>query len=201
MSYADAVEPTAREAISVSTKPRVDMSLAAGLITGQAAGLIMAVVMMFVFTVFLGKEPFFPVQVIGSFIFGDKALDGFHQPALVAGLVLHQLGPSFFWGVAFGLVTYALDIRRGSRLLGLAVGAGILSQIIDVNLIIPFAFRALHGHDIWAEQVPAFWSWAAHLAFGAGLALFPFYYDRLEVVTQESSFRWDGNRAIFHTGS
>ena len=158
----------------------MERSLAAGVITGQVAGYLMAVVMMFVFTVFLGKGPFYPVQVIGSFIFGDGALNGFHLPALVAGLVMHQLGPSFFWGAAFGLVTYALDIHRGSRLVGLAVGTGVLSQIIDVNLIMPVAFRALHGHDIWAEQVPAFWSWAAHMVFGAGLALFPFYYDRLD---------------------
>jgi hypothetical protein len=38
--------------------------------------------------------------------------------------------------------------------------------------------NALHGHDIWAEQVPAFWSWAAHLVFGLGLLVFPKIADR-----------------------
>jgi hypothetical protein len=32
--------------------------------------------------------------------------------------------------------------------------------------------RSLHGRDIWAAEVPAFWSWAAHLVFGLSLALF-----------------------------
>jgi len=35
------------------------------------------------------------------------------------------------------------------------------------------AFGALHGHNIWAENVPAFWSWAAHVVFGLGLMMFP----------------------------
>jgi hypothetical protein len=32
--------------------------------------------------------------------------------------------------------------------------------------------KALHGHDIWAEQVPAFWCWAAHVVFGLALVTF-----------------------------
>jgi hypothetical protein len=31
--------------------------------------------------------------------------------------------------------------------------------------------KALHGRDIWAAEVPAFWSWAAHLVFGLSLGL------------------------------
>jgi len=46
---------------------------------------------------------------------------------------------------------------------------GLASQLIDLNLLLPPAMKALHGHDIWAEQVPAFSSWAAHLVFGLGL--------------------------------
>ena len=53
-----------------------------GIITGQIAGLIMAVVVMLVFTIFLGKGPLYPVQVIGSTVYGDKALHGFHAGAL-----------------------------------------------------------------------------------------------------------------------
>ena len=151
----------------------------AGVITGQISGLIMAVEVMAVFTIFLGKGPLYPVQVIGSFALGDSALQGFNVPAILAGLALHQLGPSLFWGVAFGVAVYALDLRRGAGMVALAAVTGLLSQAIDVNLILPVAMNALHGHDIWAEQVPAFWSWSAHLVFGLGLALYPWVYRRM----------------------
>jgi hypothetical protein len=153
--------------------------LVAGAVTGQIAGLIMAVVVMAVFTIFLGKGPLYPVQVIGSFVFGDAAIQGFNLPALLAGLVLHQAGPSLFWGVVFGGVLYALDVRRGGTLVLIGAVIGLTSQVVDVNLVIPVAMRALHGHDIWAEQVPAFWSWAAHLVFGLGLATFPWVQGKL----------------------
>jgi hypothetical protein len=98
MAYAGAA---LQQDVSASTaSPR--SHIAAGAIAGQIAGLIMAVVVMAVFTIFLGKGPLYPVQVIGSFIFGDAAIQGFNLPALLAGLVLHQAGPSLFWGVVFG---------------------------------------------------------------------------------------------------
>ncbi len=129
--------------------------LAAGAIAGQISGLIMAVVMMAVFTIFLGRA------------------------ALLAGLVLHQAGPSLAWGLVFGGVLYAFDIRRGAALVLIGAITGLASQVVDVNLVLPAAMKALHGHDIWAEQVPAFWSWAAHLVFGLGLAVFPWVNDKL----------------------
>lgn len=147
--------------------------LVAGAVAGQLSGLVMAVVVMAVFTIFLGKGPLYPVQVIGSFVFGDRALDGFQPGALLAGLLLHQLGPALIWGLAFGAVAGRLGVSRGAGLVALAVGTGLASQLVDVNLILPAAMNALHGHDIWAEQVPAFWSWAAHLVFGLGLLVLP----------------------------
>ncbi len=153
--------------------------LVAGAWAGQISGLIMAVVMMAVFTLFLGKGPLYPVQVIGSFLFGDAALQGVHLPAVAAGLVLHQLGPSLFWGVVLGAVVHASGVRRGAGLVALGAAIGLASQAVDVNLVLPAAMKALHGHDIWAEQVPAFWSWAAHLVFGIGLAGFPWVQARL----------------------
>jgi hypothetical protein len=162
-----------------AARPTLKRDLVAGVITGQVSGLIMAVVVMAVFTIFLGKGPLYPVQVIGSFALGDSALEGFNVPAILAGLALHQLGPSLFWGVAFGLAVYLLDVRRGAGLVALAAVTGLLSQAIDVNLVLPVAMKSLHGHDIWAEQVPAFWSWAAHLVFGLGLALFPLVNRRM----------------------
>jgi hypothetical protein len=154
-------------------------TLLAAVVSGQIAGLIMAVAMMLVFTLFLGKNPLYPVQVIGSFAYGDAALVGIHVPAVIAGLLLHQLGPTLIWSLIFGALVYASEIRGGIHLLVLALAVGGFSQIIDVDIALPAAMVALHGHDIWAEQVPALWSWIAHLVFGVGLMLYPKLQPRL----------------------
>ena len=145
--------------------------LVPAIITGQIAGLIMAVVVMLVFVVFLGKGPLYPVQVIGSLLFGDAALHGIHVGAVIAGLLLHQGGPALFWSLVFGLVVHAWRIEGAARLAALGVAVGVASQLVDVNLVLPPIMRALHGHDIWAAEVPAFWSWAAHVVYGLALGL------------------------------
>ncbi len=188
MSHALPVE-AAPDLGTAVTKSEIARSLAAGVIAGQIAGLIMVGVMATVFTVFLGEGPLYPLQVIGSLLFGDRALSGFRLPSSVAGLVLHQLGPCFFWGGWFGLVTHFFGIHRGSRLLALGIATGVVSQVVDVNLILPVAFQALHGHDIWAERVPAFWSWASHVVFGVGLASFSVVYDYLGAAPSSSLAR------------
>lgn len=162
------------------TEPSAWRDLFSGALAGEAAGLVMAVVMMLVFAFALGKSPLFPVQVIGSFVFGDRAIEGFNSSAIVTGLLLHQLGPSLFWGLALGWMTYAFETHRGMGLVMLGLFTGILSQIMDVNVILPAVYQGLHGHDIWAEQVPLFWSWMAHLAYGLGLVSYSWFYDRLE---------------------
>ena len=162
-----------------SARPPLKRTLVAGVVAGQISGLIMAVVVMAVFTIFLGKGPLFPVQVIGSFVFGDAGLVGFHAPAFVAGLLLHQLGPALFWSVVFAGAVHATGLRRGAGMAALGVAAGLASQAVDVNLVLPLAMNALHGHNIWAEQVPAFWSWAAHLVFGLGLAVYPWVENKM----------------------
>lgn len=145
--------------------------VAAGALAGQVSGLVMAVVVMAVFTLFLGKGPLFPVQVIGSFLYGEAALEGFHLKAFLAGLVLHQAGPSLFWGAAFGAAAGRLGLRGGA-LAAAAVGTGLLSQVVDAHLVLPPLMTALHGKDLWAANVPVFWSWAAHLVFGLGLLVY-----------------------------
>jgi hypothetical protein len=152
----------------------------AGALSGQIAGLVMAVVVMAVFTIFLGEGPLVPVQVIGSFVFGDSALQGFQPGAFVAGLLLHQLGPALFWGSLFGVAVNKLDLRGGAPLLALGAVTGLASQIVDVQLLMPVLMKALHGHDLWAEHVPAFWSWAAHLVFGLALGVFPWVATRVD---------------------
>jgi hypothetical protein len=145
--------------------------LVPAIITGQLAGLVMAVVVVIVFVVFLGKGPLYPVQVIGSLLFGDAALQGTHVGAVVAGLLLHQGGPALFWSLVFGLVVHTWSIDGAARLTALGIVIGLASQLVDVNLLLPPIMRALHGHDIWAAEVPAFWSWAAHVVYGLALGL------------------------------
>jgi hypothetical protein len=131
----------------------------------------MAVVVMAVFVVFLGKGPLYPVQVIGSLLFGDAALHGTNLAAIVAGLLLHQGGPALFWSLVFGLAVHAWRIDGTARLAAVGVVIGVASQLVDVNLLLPPIMRALHGRDIWAAEVPAFWSWAAHVVYGLALGL------------------------------
>jgi hypothetical protein len=167
-------------ASTVGDRPATSLrhAVLTGALAGQIAGLVMAVVVMAVFTVFLGKGPLYPVQVIGSLVFGDAALQGVHVGALVAGVLLHQLGPSLVWGIAFGLAVNRLDLR-GPGLVAAAIATGLASQVIDVLLLVPIAMKALHGRDIWTAEVPAFWSWAAHIVFGIGLLSLPWVAKRL----------------------
>lgn len=148
--------------------------MAASLVTSQIAGLIMAVVVMAVFTIFLGKGPIYPVQVIGSVVFGEPALQGFHIGAFLAGLVIHQT-VALFWGAVFGFIAAARDVRdvrdvKASLILGLVVAA---VSMIDTYLLVPAVMETLHGTDIWRREVPLFWNWAAHAVFGASYALYP----------------------------
>jgi hypothetical protein len=165
---------------NLTNQNRSDQSktILAGIITGQIAGLIMAVVVMLVFVLFLGKSPLFPVQVIGSVIFGGKALQGFQLNALLAGLILHQAGPSLLWGLVFGFLAkkISLDTTKAALAAGLVLGA---ITMIDAYVLIPIIMNTLHGVDFWNREVPIFWDWAAHLVFGASFALFPLVQQKL----------------------
>lgn len=149
-----------------------------GIITGQLAGLIMAVVVIAVFMVFLGKSFYYPVQVIGSTLFGESALQGFHLPAFLTGLVLHQAGPSLLWGFIYGLVAKSVAIENRKKALAIGIGLGVISMV-GPYLLIPFVMHTLQGVDIWAREVPLFWDWAAHIVFGASFALYPTVREKL----------------------
>ena len=149
-----------------------EKTMLAGIVTGQIAGLIMAVVVMLVFTVFLGKGPLYPVQVIGSALFGESALQGINVAAVLPGLVLHQAGPSLLWGAIFGWAAPRLHVKTPADALKIGIGLGVITMV-DVYLIIPALFMALHGVDIWNREVPMAWDWAAHLVFGASFVLYP----------------------------
>jgi hypothetical protein len=155
-------------------------SVLSGIVTGQLAGLIMAVVVMLVFAVFLGKSPLFPVQVIGSALLGESALQGFNVGAILAGLVLHQFGPSLLWGSIFGLLASKLSIQSVQSAVKLGVAIGIISMV-DPYLLIPAVMNTLHGVDFWNREVPMFWDWAAHLVFGLSFGLYPSVMKKLSI--------------------
>lgn len=156
-----------------------ERALLGGIITGQIAGLIMAVVVMIVFALFLGKSPLYPVQVIGSTVFGEGALQGFHLGALLAGLILHQAGPALLWGFIFGLVAKKFPMNTTGSALGFGIVLGLISMV-GPYFLIPAIMNTLHGVDIWNREVPMFWDWAAHIVFGASFALYPAVQRKLE---------------------
>jgi hypothetical protein len=152
--------------------------LIAGVVTGQVAGLVMAVVVMAVFVLFLGKGPLYPVQVIGSALLGESALQGLNVGAVLAGLFLHQAGPSLLWGALFGL--YAMKAPDHARRHALAVGLGLgIVSMVGPYVLIPTVMNAMHGVDIWNREVPILWDWAAHFVFGAAFMFYPKVYARI----------------------
>lgn len=143
-----------------------------GIVTGQIAGLIMAFVIILVFTLIFGKTFYFPVQVIGSTLFGENALQGFHLGAFLTGLLLHQLGPALLWGTLYGFIAGKLSIESNLNALLLGLFIGVISMV-GPYVLIPFVMKTLQGVDIWRREVPLLWDWAAHIVFGA---TFVFYH-------------------------
>lgn len=148
------------------------------IITSQISGLIMAVVVMAVFTVFLGKGPIYPVQVIGSVAFGQEALTGFHLGAFLAGLVVHQ-SVALAWGLVFAMGATWFEVRAAKEAAVLGVIVAVISMI-DTYLFVPAVMENFHGVDIWNREVPIFWNWAAHIVFGAGFYFYPKILSKLE---------------------
>ncbi|MDP2340942.1 MAG: hypothetical protein Q8O67_08295 [Deltaproteobacteria bacterium] len=140
--------------------------------TGQLAGLIMAAAMVMVFTFALGTTPYFPVQVIGSLVVGKTALGGFHFPAFLAGLILHQAVASLAWSLVFGFAVNTLN-ATGAAVAAIGLTVGVVSQIVDVELLGSLLLPTLHGYDLWAANVPEWASWASHVVFGLSFAFFP----------------------------
>jgi hypothetical protein len=142
------------------------------IVTGQIAGLVMAVAMMAVFALVYGKNPLFPVQVIGSTLLGEGALLGFNFKAVLVGLVLHQLGPTLLWSIVFGVIASKVDlsIPKAALLAGFILG---IVTMVGPYVFIPSVFHSLQGVDIWNREVPIFWDWAAHIIFGLSFVLYP----------------------------
>lgn len=155
------------------------ISICSGLITGQIAGLIMAASVMLVFLVFYGKGLFYPVQVIGSAVFGESSIQNLRFLPVLTGLLLHQLGPSLIWGFIFGLVTMKVEMKSTIQALSWGLGLGIISMIGPYE-IVPILYNAMNNVDIWNREIPMVWDWIAHLIFGASFVLFPYIDKKLQ---------------------
>lgn len=147
-------------------------ALLSSIITGQIAGLVMAVAVMAVFAIVYGQNPLFPVQVIGSVLLGESALQGFSFKAVLLGLFLHQAGPAFLWGTLYGLVARKVDLTSTKAALFAGLILGIVAMI-GPYLVIPSIFHALQGVDIWNREIPLAWDWVAHIIFGLTFFLYP----------------------------
>ena len=144
----------------------------ASVLAGQIAGLVMAVALVAVYSLFLGRGPLFPVQVIASTALGSAALIAPTLGNVIVGVVLHQFGPTLFWSIVFALIVApgrTPFTRTGAILTAIAIGG--ISMVIDVYLVMPPLQHLLNGHNLWSENVPQGWDWIAHLTFGGSLGL------------------------------
>lgn len=156
----------------------------AAVVTGQLAGAAMLVTMM-AFAVAEGGGVLDPLRAIGSIGHGDGGLrDG--ADAVLAGLLLHQLGFTLFWSLVFGALTrntdrrdlfavtaFGFDDAYGAAVMGLLVG--MASNLVDVVVVMP----AIAQDAEWTSFFLGIRSWVYHLVFGLGLATFPFVRARL----------------------
>jgi hypothetical protein len=161
-----------------SDQPQERKTVLSGIVTGQIAGLIMAIVVMIVFAVFLGKNFLYPVQVIGSTFLGEAALQGININAILVGLVLHQFGPSLLWGFLFGMIAKKVSIHTTATALKFGLALGVISMT-GPYLLIPVVMNMFQGVDFWNREVPIFWDWAAHIVFGASFVLYPIIHRKL----------------------
>ena len=181
MAYASTAGRADRIASRVEDEPitstPIVRTLRAGLVAGEVAGLVMAVAMMAVYNFALGKNPFLPLQAIGAMVHGNGALDGMNAKAFFTGLVIHQLGPSLFWGLALSVVVILSRPRYASTLLLLGIAVGVLAQGVDVYLLLPRLEAELGVPSYWTLQVHPVASWFFHIVYGVSLSLFPWKYD------------------------
>lgn len=166
-------EKTKQETLLLSRK------LTAGFLAGVVAGLVMAVALVIVYPVFLGRNFLFPIQVISSLIYGENALRNVEFLMILTGVVLHMV-PSIFWGLVLGLLVYMTGKKRGPGLFFLGIAVGVISQIVDVYVLVPVAYSIFQGVNFWADYVPDFWSWVAHLVYGVSLYSFAWIRRRMK---------------------
>lgn len=142
----------------------------AALITGQIAGLAMAVMLTTAFTFSPAGHWYSMPQLVASTLLGESALGSFSTLAFVLGVLMHQ-AISLLWSLVF---VWVFNQVAPSWLTALVVGVGlgILALLVGAEAVVPWSMFWLHGRDLWAENVPLAWSALAHLVFGGSFVLF-----------------------------
>lgn len=158
--------------------PRITNSILSAVIVGQIAAIIMALFFILVFQIFTAQNLFYPLQLMGSFIYGGEALKSTHPKIIIAGLAFHHLGPSLVWSLIYGVLAYAVDVTRpfSAFLLGLLLGA---LSMVDIYFLTPLIMQSIWGFDFY-NLIPRSWHWWAHLIFGATFVLYPFFYKKIK---------------------
>ena len=171
----DTIDEGPRLHLSVHERGR---DLAAALVTGQVAGMAMLVAMM-AFALLQGREWVDPLRAIGSMLFLEPIL----QPGagvVVLGFIVHQFGFTLFWSLVYAALVGSADRRHPWHVTALGLGGrfgmaaigplvGMAAQLVDVLVLMP---NVAQGAD-WTHVFTGVGSWAYHLLFGFGLALFP----------------------------
>src|SRR5262249_39938898 len=93
------------------------------------------------------------------------------------GFAVHLAIPSLVWGVGYGVLDVLTRPQRASTLLLSGLVVGVLAQVIDVMILLPWLAGLGVVHDAWTPNVHRVVSWLAHIAYGIGLSFYPWKYD------------------------
>lgn len=158
---------------------RFSASLTASVIASMSGAALSALVMVVAFMRFEGRPFFYPLQLVGTFLFGDLALSAPRWEIYPTAAAFH-FGICAVWGIVYAFCATMLCVDKsiwGSLALGLVVG--MAAKLVDVDLVAPSVMTRLWGHNLWAESVPPVFSWLGHIVFGVSLGVFPFVFRRL----------------------
>lgn len=155
----------------VRRRPRLFL---AAILSGQIAGLLFLASWCLVYLAFRREWSWtWPIQVIATFIEGDRALHDPNALTYVLGILVNQLVPALAWSAVFGWVAISrLFVPRLATSLVLGAGVGLLAMGFGVYLIVPPVMAVLHDHNAWWRELPRQWDWILHLAFGLSLGWF-----------------------------
>jgi hypothetical protein len=155
---------------------RFSASLVAGVIASMIGATLMAIVMIVAFTRYDGRPLYYPLEIVGTFLFGDISMLSPRWEIYPTAAALH-FGVCAMWGMGYAFAATLLRVDKSivyALLLGLVVGQTAL--LVDIDLIAPALQNRLWGHDLWTENVPPIFSWLAHVVFGLSLGFFPFVF-------------------------
>lgn len=163
----------------ISEETALNRPLLKSIVTAQIAGLITALAFIVLFALFQAENALYPIQVIGSFILGETALQGLNFAAVIVGVLIHQLVIAMVIGLAYGLIAKSTPITTYSKALLIGLGLGVVSMI-GPYIIYPAVMNAAHGADLWNMEIPILYSWITYLIMGASFVLYPKVAEKLD---------------------